>query len=90
MTIEYRKQFEIDLAAKGVDPYHFDPHVVADAKLAAVAAAFDDAFSFVLVSVVIGKRQKSNSGIADTDSYAHLRAFWRSFSGSCWNFISAS
>jgi hypothetical protein len=43
------KECEIDLAAERVDARDSNAHVVAQAELAAVAAAFDDVFFFVIV-----------------------------------------
>jgi len=52
------EQFEIDLAAKRVDARDSNADVVAEAELAAVAAAFDDAFFLVVVVVVVGEESK--------------------------------
>ena len=45
------EQCEIDLAAKRVDARDSNAHVVAQAELAAVAAAFDEVFFLVVVVV---------------------------------------
>jgi len=51
-------QLEIDLSPKRVDPHDLHPHVVAEAELLAVAAAFDEVFFFVVVVVVVGEESK--------------------------------
>jgi len=44
---------KIDLGPKRIDPDDFHAHVVAEPKLAAVAAAFDEVFFLVVVVVVV-------------------------------------
>ena len=51
-------QLEIDLSPKRVDACDSNAHVVAEAELAAVTAAFDDVFLFVVVVVVVGEESK--------------------------------
>ena len=46
-------EFEIDLTPKRVDAGNLDAYVVAEAELAAVAAAFDEVFFLVVVVVVV-------------------------------------
>src|SRR6185369_17393564 len=49
-------EFEIDLAAKRVDPCHSHANIVTQAKLSSVPAAFDQIFFFVVVVIVVGQR----------------------------------
>ena len=51
-------KLEIDLAPKRVNARDFDADVVAQAELAAVAAAFDDVFLLVVVVVVVGEESR--------------------------------